>query len=309
MKKLNVTIMFVLCLILPALSMAQVQPYTGGIGVGSMAPTGLNFGMVYLPVTAGQLNDADGDKVSSLDIGMGDMATEFDLNMQAVAFNCTWVSQYELLGGTYSASAILPYVASKTLSFVASAPDGSEIPLMDVDASGLLDLAVTPIALGWKLEQSDISAALSINIPTGDIEAGAANRWSFMPNVGGTYYFDKEHTLSASSKITVELNGAQQEDDLDLTAGNDMIIEWGVGKLIIPFGRFGIIGYSDFQLNEETGADLTTTELHSSHSIGGEYSMFIPPANFGVMVRVVSAMAANDAPPTTIAMVGMTKVF
>lgn len=309
MKIRNTLITLTLGFFLSTIANAQVQPYFGGVGIGSLVPEGLHVSAVYLPIMGNQLNDANGNAISSIDLGMGAIPTAFDLNVNAFALNCMYVSDFKILGATYSAGAILPYAATHNVSFIATAPDGSEIPLINQSTPGLYDLVISPIQLGWSQKQWDITAGFGVNLPIGNFEAGAANRWSFMPNVGGTYYFDSKKTFSASTKVTFELNGIQQQEGLDQAYGDEMIVEWGLGKMQIPYGRFGIIGYSVFQLNEDKGVDATSTDLHSSHSIGGEYMMFIPPINLGVMLRGVTAISAKDSAPISLFMVGITKTF
>lgn len=81
----------------------------------------MHVSAVYLPIMGNQLNDANGNAISSIDLGMGAIPTAFDLNVNAFALNCMYVSDFKILGATYSAGAILPYAATHNVSFIATA--------------------------------------------------------------------------------------------------------------------------------------------------------------------------------------------
>ena len=170
---------------------------------------------------------------------------------------------------------------------------------------------LSPVNLIWTGKQYAVSAGLGINLPIGRYEAGAPARWAVLPTVGGTYYFDENKTFSASAKVTYEINGAQLNDGADMTLGDEMILEWGIGKMVIPFGRFGLIGYSDFQVTNDILAGVESEDgvKHSSHSVGAEYMMYLPPAKLALTVKGLYGVAAKDKAPVNQFFVAITKTL
>lgn len=298
-------------------SQAQIQPYFGGVEVGSSAPEGFHASLVYLPVFANQVNDADGNAMTEMPMQLDPtmdpvmMDLDFDLNWQPLGINLFYRSAWKVLGADYAAFMVAPYSVSKKVSFTATAPDGTVIPLEESSHSGMIDIMLSPVNLIWSGDRYVVSAGIGINLPIGDYDAGAPARWGFVPTVGGTYYFDENKTFSASAKINYEFNGKQLNDGADMTLGDEMIIEWGIGKMVIPFGRFGLIGYSNFQTTNDiiAGIEVEDGVKHSSHSIGAEYMMYLPPAKLAITLKGLYGVAAVDKAPVNQFFVGITKTL
>ena len=81
--------------------------------------------------------------------------------------------------------------------------------------------------------------------------------------------------------------------------------------MVIPFGRFGVIGYSDFQVSNDivAGIELEDGVKHSSHSIGAEYMMYLPPAKLAITIQGLYGIAAVDKAPVNQLFVGITKTL
>lgn len=302
-------VILILTMTLSLENYAQIQPYFGGVEIGSSAPEGFHCSLVYLPVLGNQLNDADGNAITSVETEMGALDTDFNLNWQPLGINLFYRSHKKILGANYAAFMVLPYSVSRTLSFTATAPDGSTISLMDTGESGLIDAMISPVNLIWSQPRYVVSAGLAFNAPIGKYEAGAPSRWALLPTVGGTYYFDAEKTFSISTRFTYELNGKQLNDGADMSVGDELIIEWGIGKMAIPFGRFGLIGYSVLQVTDDIAAGIESDIKHSTHSIGAEYMMYLPPAKLAITLKALKGIAAKDAVPVTQFFVGITKTL
>lgn len=314
-SKILAALILLLAMTLTLKNYAQVQPYFGGVEVGSSAPEGFHFSLVYLPVMGNQLNDADGNAMTSMPMQLDptmdpvNMDLDFDLNWQPIGINLFYRSSKKILGANFAAFMVAPYSVSKKVSFTATAPDGTVITLEDSHASGLIAIMLSPVNLIWSQPRYVVSAGLGINLPVGSYDAGSPSRWAFLPTLGGTYYFDNEKSLSASTKLTYEINGKQLNDDADMSVGDELIVEWGIGKMIIPFGRFGVIGYSDFQVTDDMVAGVTSDIRHSTHSVGLEYMMYLPPAKLAITLKALKGVAAKDAVPVTQFFVAITKTL
>jgi len=298
----------VMVLVLTINSYGQLQPYTGGLNLGTLPDQGVYLGMSYLNAGANDLYDTNGDKVTSLNMGGHQTPVDFDFKMHAIGLAFMWVSDYKILGGNYFIQGMQPIPTDIKTSYFASTPQGP-LPLIDSQTSGFFDLVFSPFSLSWKNEKFDAMAGLYINFPIGNLDCGASNRWGAIPTAGITYYFDENKLFSISTKVSYEINGAQLAEGIDQEPGNDLVVEWGIGKMFVPFGFFGIIGVSDFQVTEDEGIDIISKNFHTFHSIGAEYSTFIPPMGFGIMARYVTAFSANDGPGNSLVTIGFTKTL
>ena len=99
-------------------SHSQVQPYFGGVEVGSSAPEGLHFSVVYLPIFANQVNDAEGNAMTTMPMQLDPaqdpvmMDLDFNLNWQPLGVNLFYRSKWKVLVADFAAFMVAPYSVS-----------------------------------------------------------------------------------------------------------------------------------------------------------------------------------------------------
>lgn len=136
-----------------------------------------------------------------------------------------------------------------------------EFPRLEVDENqfGLGDLYVAPVQLGWHFASTDVIASLGFFAPTGRYEAGAADNiglgmWSFEFSVGATQYFDRASTWSTSLTAYYEIHTKKQ--DVDIRAGDWLVLKGGAGKAFTENVTLGVSYYALWQTTDATGADV-----------------------------------------------------
>ena len=238
-----------------AMAFGHYTPGVEGINAATLPPPGLHYLMYNLFYNSDTLTDDNGDDI---DVGL-------DLNVYANVHRFAYITNQKLLGADVGVGAIIPLLYTNI-----------EIEALGVDEDtfGIGDILLEPLILGWHFPQLDVTAALGVFTPTGENDAPSdpgLGYWSIMETLGATYYFDSARTISASV-LTRWLQNTE-DDDTDITAGADMVAEYGVSKMI-PLQETlllfaGVTGYSYAQLAEDSG-DTSSDEKFIGHAIGAE---------------------------------------
>ena len=148
-----------------AMLLAFLMPLTGhaqlsgnntkgdlGLQAGTQAPPGYYVIPLFYDYTADALRDRNGDRVAPI-AGGG------TVDARAAIVGLMWVFEKKILGGTYGFS-VWPSLTDNAL----------ELPALQVDdktSTGLADLYIQPITLGWNTDRADFFAGLGIYAPTG----------------------------------------------------------------------------------------------------------------------------------------------
>lgn len=207
----------------------------------------------------------------------------------ALANRVVWISNYRLLGADYGMEAIIPVMRTSLTVNAAGISDSR---------SGVGDIYLGPLVLGWHGQQWDAVAAAGMWLDTGDADhpasAGKGFR-SVMLTGGATWYFDTAKSISGSALMRFERNG---RNDAGLRPGNQITLEWGLAK---DFGavQAGLVGYSQRQVSNDSGANASDRRS-SRHAIGAELVYPVPGAGVflkAAAYREVRAKAGTDAYP------------
>jgi hypothetical protein len=218
-----------------------------GLQSGSQAPPGWYLvAPMYYSYSADEFRDRNGDRLLAIE-GRG--------SVEATAWlaGVIWVSEHKVLGGNYSFS-IWPGLTDNALGF----------PPLGVDervSTGLADLYIQPINLGWNTARADFIAGLGVFAPTGEYEAeGSNNRglgmWSYELFGGTTVYFDEARTWHFAATAFYETHG--KKDSTDIRVGDLLTVEGGIGKSFKEgAANVGIAYYAQWKLSDDDfGIDL-----------------------------------------------------
>jgi hypothetical protein len=237
----------------PALLIVLLLPLTGhaqlsgqntkgdfGLLAGTQPPPGFYVIPMFYDYTADTLRDQNGDKLSPLGGGGS-------IDAGAAIAGLMWVSEKKILGGTYGFS-IWPAVTNNALEF----------PPLQVDdevSTGLADLYIQPIALGWNTGRADFLAGLGLYAPTGDYEAGGdSNRglgmWTYELFGGTTVYFDEAKSWHFAAFAAYETHG--EKDGTDVRVGDILTLEGGFGKSFMDgAANVGIAYYAQWKVSDD----------------------------------------------------------
>ncbi|QNN55335.1 transporter [Diaphorobacter ruginosibacter] len=185
----------------------------------------------------------------------------------ALANRVVWISNTKLLGADYGMEAIVPVMRTSLTVNAAGISDSR---------SGVGDIYVGPLVLGWHGQQWDAVAAAGIwldNASTSHPASPGKGFKSTMLTGGATYHFDAAKTVTGSALMRFERNG---RNDAGFRPGNQITMEWGLGK---NFGtvQAGLVGYSQWQVSDDSGAGAST-HRSSRHAVGAEVVYPIPSA-------------------------------
>ena len=177
----------------------------------------------------------------------------------ALANRLVHITSTQLLGADYGFETIIPVLRTSL--------DIGAAGVSDRD-SGLGDIYVGPLVLGWHGARWDAVAAAGMWLDNGDDDQPASpgkGYRSTMLTGGVTVYLDEAKTISASALSRFERNG---RNDAGLRPGNQLTLEWGVGK---QFGAWqaGVVGYDQWQLSEDSGPGASTSKARR-HALGAE---------------------------------------
>ena len=199
------------------------------------------YSIVYaFHYTADELMDGNGDKVP----------VDFDLDVTGTTFRFIYVSDMTLFGASVAWHALIPVVDSQV-----------EIAQKGVDASttGLGDIIVSPIILGWHLSKNfHVIGALDVWLPVGEYDANdlssiGRNYWTMAPIIAPTYISNTGFEISAKLQYLINF----ENSDTDYTTGHEFICDYTVGQHLGSW-MFGLNGMLYLQTtdDEDSGGDI-----------------------------------------------------
>ena len=281
-------IILLLIVSLPAIAQERGQyiPGTAGLNSGLQTPEGITYANLFIWYPATKFKDQNGD-TAPIDF---DLDLLVDLNMLA------YTSKAKFLGANYGMAVVVPIVNSPV-----------SLPRLGagINPTGIGDLYVEPINLGWKLKKADVKVAYGFVAPTGKFdEIGSdtttTDYWGHEITFASTIYLDKTKLTQFSFNTNWEFHQKQRHEDLKV--GNNMTLEAGVGKIFVKnqgkqLIQFGVIGYSEFQLTNDSGTAvplLTANNKDRVFAIGPEFGVILPMKKFNFLARVLPEFGARN---------------
>lgn len=213
----------------------------------------------------------------------GGVARDFDELRYANISMFTWTTDHEVLGLRYGALAGIPFSTGNLR------PTADEVESTHL---GLGDVLITPVSLYGASKEFDYQFQFTYWSSTGRFSPGAPdNRGTgfeaLVYSLGGVYYprgDRRDWSLSAVARF--EQNFEQQGSGI--TPGNDIVVDWGIGKVLQLFERsvdLGVSGFATWQLTSQTGG--TTGPSPGSYRLfgaGPEASLALTP-QFSLRLR------------------------
>jgi hypothetical protein len=237
-----------------------------GVQSGSQPAPGFYAALFYYHYGTDTIRNAEGNTVR---LSPGDPGS---IGLSAVAPIVWYVSKTKVLGANVGAMAVLPFANASI-----------EAPAFQVGQTidtGVADMLVRPIDLGWHGKHADVVAGFQAYLPTGRYEPGADDNlgkgmWTYEPFLGTTVYFDEKKTLSLAATAYWELHGSKE--DSDVKVGQILSLQGGLGKSFLGGGLIiGAAYYAQWKLTEDRlrdfelpgGGDVDVT-LNRKHKVFG----------------------------------------
>lgn len=269
----------------------QWMPGQEGLNAGILPSPGFTYANITANYNAGAFNDAKGNSIP----------VKGTYKVWAVENVFFWVPNAKVLGGNLGAFVMFPTPATGSLD-----ADITDINFPNLTAagggSGLADLWLQPLIIGWHLKRADLQVSDGVMIPTGRYTPGASNNvgTGYFGNhlqTGTTYYITKNKGTSANLFTDWEVHGARQgTNNTSKKPGQAFTDEWGLGQ-VLPLKKnmsqllqLGGVGYDQWQITDNTGSvplgplivPARFLPYYSVHAAGGEVVYIAPAKNLSL---------------------------
>ncbi len=263
---------------------------TIGLDAGSQPEEGVYFGDRFVYLTGDRLNDRTGKALPIKGLDSNAFANVFAL-----------AGTLKLDDGPYLTAAFGVPIAGINIK--------SEIPYTLVDREGLGDLFIEPLKLGWRLPGVDITSSYSIYAPTGQLNRRGLNQpqWVQQVSAGGTVFFDDERSFRLSALTSYNIYG--KKVNIDLTRGDSVQIQGGLGGRFFKLLDVGLAGYAMWQVAADTGTALPESAKGLSEyaiGLGPEVGVTIPQLRAKLTARYEWDIEARSRLDGQVLMVSLT---
>lgn len=259
----------------------QYLPGFRGLNPVEQPHPGITYMNLFYYYPSRKLKDRNGDE-ATIDVDVDLVA---DLNIVA------YTAKKKFLGATYSATVALPVVnAALTLPrFDETSSSGASFG----------DVYIEPISLGWAFKKGKVRAAYGFMPPSGARRV-TSDYFGHQVSFGGTYHPDKHGLWQISGHSVWEFHHTKRNEDVKV--GNNVTFEYGVGKTWVKnkgaqIYQFGVVGYSQFQLTEDSGRDVVPFNVGAKDrvfAVGPEFDVIIPKHKINFLVRVLPEFGARS---------------
>ncbi len=257
----------------------------------------LTYNYGYLTDT---LNDAQGNKLSSVTLGPGSnvkLNVNVDVSAYALAPALIWVSKHKFLGAKYGAY-VAPTFTNTSINGLISAADRAGRSA-STGQFNVGDTFVQPLWLGWSGKHFEAAYAYGFYIPSGKyridtlavprvgavrVEAPDNTGFGFWTNQnqGALYIYPwPDRRLAIQNGLTWEIN--QKKRGFDLTPGQNLTYNWGLSQFLplkkdqSLLAEVGPTGYDSFQVSNDRGTASPNPGVHDRvHAVGVQIGMTAP---------------------------------
>ena len=288
---------------LPAMSQERGQylPGFNGLNSGVQAPTGPTYANFFFWYPSTKFKDQNGDKAP----------INFNLDLLADFNVLAYTTKAKFLGATYGVSVAVPILNTAI-----------DLPHLGtgISPTGIGDIYVEPVNLGWKVKKADVKVAYGFVAPTGKYGSSASGTtttdyWGHELTFATTVYLDKSKLTQFSFNSNWEFHQKKRHEDLKV--GNNVTLEAGVGKVFLKNGgkqliQFGGVGYAEFQLTNDSGTAvpvLTKNNKDRVFAIGPELGVIWPAKKLNFLVRVLPEFGARNRTSGVTVVIAIGKSF
>jgi hypothetical protein len=275
------------------LGQAHYSPGTASIRDYAMPDPGMYLAVYNYGYDTTFLADNSGNKINQVLIGPSGgpytpLNVNVDLKLYALAPALLWITKWNVFGAHYGAY-VIPAFSNANIAASLSTIDGLGVnPETSQFAVG--DMFVQPFWLGWNRKHFDVAAGYGFYAPVGKFDTqtvtfpsgpqvvtAATNTglgyWTHQVQGNVTWYPNVNRTLAVTNTITAEFNGEQR--DTHYTNGDFVSWNWGADYLF-PLDKtfhyasdIGVTGYSQWQISDATGPNVTNPNFHDQvHGVG-----------------------------------------
>jgi hypothetical protein len=257
---------------LSALAVALPVANAGEGGTSHILPGG-NATLVDLPPTSPggffkpMYNNYRGSASANIPTAAGVVAN-LNADANTLVLGGGYGFEETILGGAHAAvAAFLPYT-TLTISGKSAALGGVSI---QNSVSGIGDLTVVPVLLGWKADNWQYDVLMPVYVPTGSYEKGrlgntGLNYWTFDPTVG-VAYSNARLGLTAAAHLGLAIN--TENSATNYKSGNILHLDTAVQQMLPLGSGFANIGaeawyFQQVSCDSGSGATLGCFKGHTA---------------------------------------------
>lgn len=255
---------------------------TLGLQAGSQAPVGLYLVDQFDYYHSSEVVDRNGQAVP---IGL-------NLDLLASTFGVAATLELPRIATYVNASVGVPLVYLNA---------STQNPRLSVQPSGLGDVFVQPLKLGWRPGPLELVAGYSFSAPTasfdteGSTDAGRGE-WTHELSLGGTLHFGPGKIVNLSALTSFDIYGTKL--GVDLRRGDTLQVQGGLGAVVGIF-NLGVAGYALWQVTDYSGSALAAALRGARdrvYGVGPEVDLAIPALLGQLTLRYTQDVADRTRP-------------
>lgn len=278
---------------------AQSYPYlqTGhsipgfyGLESSVPPPLGLSFENTTMYYRAATQRDRDGNEVSGSD----------DVSLLMNNSTITWMSPWLLFGAHWVMRARVP------ITDLAQNPSST---LQQSGSFNLGDIFLEPLVLYWEGSSHFFSLGYGYWVNTGEFKTGELDNpgkgfRTHQATAGVTFFPGEKRDWHISVLGRYEYH--EEMDDLTLTPGQNVVFDLSIGKHLGERWNVGVLGYSLWQVSQESGEDGNITSgFYEVAAIGAEARYAMPDWGGDIQLRALQEYNAHNRPEGQVAFLGL----
>ena len=238
----------------PAYAQLNGENLLGDMGVksGSQPAPGLYVSSLFYRYKTDTIRDANGRRITF------DPTRPGSQTINAAVPIVTYVSRVKILGANYGAMAVMPFANG-----VLEAP---AFGLQERAGTGPADAYIMPLQLGWHTARADVTTGFAFFAPTGRYAVDGTDNlgkgmWSYELSAGGTVYFDKERSISASTTAFWETHTTKKDTEglviqgielAGVKVGQLLTLEGGAAKSFLHgAAHLGVAYYAQWKVTSD----------------------------------------------------------
>jgi hypothetical protein len=288
----------------------------------------LNYNTYY---TTDTFKDSNGDEVDSLtasgtltrNIGLRNRSLpvtvtgtatidlDIDIDVFVQALGVVVVTDKKILGADYG-FIILPTWGHTSVDVEASANAAGTISVggisrpfsasgsvnIEDEETGLADFFIQPLWLGWHGKHYDIGLSWGAFVPTGaydENEIANVGYGFYTSQTQASFYYYPVEDKSTAIMFAPTWEVHSKNIDKDVTPGQNITIEYGIGQYLHERFEIGVHGYHQWQVTEDSGSDAANEDIEDTVSgIAGQVTFWPIKEKLALVGKYVHEYGAED---------------
>jgi hypothetical protein len=186
----------------------------------------------------------------------------------------------------------------------------TQTPRLSVEPTGIGDLYVQPLKLGWRPGPLEVVAGYAFYAPTASFDDEGTtglgrSQWTQEFSAGGTIHFGPGKRVNLSALTSFDIYGTKI--GLDVHRGDTLQIQGGLGATVSRLVDIGIAGYGLWQVTDYGGSALPVNlrgARDRDFGLGPEIDVLVPPALGHLTLRYTHDIAGQTRPLGGLVVVG-----